>query len=250
MERRAQVGWGSAVAATAVIVALLFLSSNVLGAVVKTGSKVDKAPFKGTPFDSGDVFLGGCKTTLTYTDTPIFNITNGNSTFNASTGAKACADLYGTDDVSVLAYVGFNGSTWTQATSASDTITFLYNLSWIASASAKVSKSASVTAETYIYVESYVMDETTGNEAVSGFASVVSIDLTTTSSMTSHKVDQMFKAPDGPVALTAGNVYYVEVYLYLEVYASVSPTGTSSASASLTLEPAGHQSKLVSITVS
>lgn len=220
-----------------------------MGAALISAKTVDKAPFKGLPYDYADAFLGGCKTSLSFTETPLFNTTNGNASFNASTGAKACPDQYGSDSAEILAGVGYNGSSWKQAKTASETVTFLFDLSYIAQASAKISKSASASASAYIYVESEVWDETNDTETTTGFATVVAIDVTTSTSSTAHQTDQKFSAADGPASYKKGDTYFVTVWLDIILVCSVSSTGSSSASAWMTLEPTGYQSTLESITI-
>jgi len=233
--------------ATAAIVALLFLSSNVTAAAVKN-SRVDKAPFKGTPYDFGGVDVAGCGTTVAIPNTPDFNLTNGNSSFNASVSVRACADLYSSDTSDAYGGVGYNGSKWTQAATASETVTFVYNLSYTASASAKPSKGATASASSEIFVESVVYDGTNGSEVSSGFVSALLIS-ESSGAKTVHKVDQTFKVADGPTKYVKGDFYYVEVFLELSVYTSVESTGSGTASAALTLEPTGHQTKLVSVSI-
>lgn len=236
------------VVAMAAVVVLMFLSSNVLGAAVKSG-KVDKAPFKGTPYVFAGVDISGCGTTLAFPTLPNFYISNGTSAFNASTGAKACLNLYSTDTSDVYGDVAYNGSKWTQSSNASQTVTFTYILSYIVSASAKPSKGATADGTAEIYVESEVYDGTTGAVVSSGFSAAVLVS-ETSGSKTVHKVDQTFKQADGPVSYTAGNFYYVEVFLDSSVYSEVSTTGSSTASASVSLEPGTDISSLESIAIS
>jgi hypothetical protein len=247
--RRSGRKWVTAsMAGGAALVAVLFLLPNVAGAAVGS-STVITAPFKGTPYDFGGAGFAGCGTTLKITAMPSFNIQNGNSSFNAATSAKACADLSTTDYSDAYGQVGYNGSQWTQAKTGSATITALYNLSWSASLSAKPSKGQSASASVVIIEELEVSYAHNGTGIA--FALAFPLDLSkTTGSSTSTKSDDMFKLVTSSVTLTKGKSYYVTVYLYIEVDTSVNAAGTSSASAAVNLEPTGHQSKLVSITIS
>jgi len=240
---------GRSVAGAAALVVILYLTANVAGAAVYAASTVDKAPFKGTPYDFADVGIYGCGTSLAFTTTPSFNVTTGLGLFNASSKVKACADLTSTDYVDIYGGVGYNGSEWTQATTGSVVVTVAYSLSWSAAVSAKPSKNQSAVATASVFVEVFVSSASNNTEISFGY--MIPLDLSESKGSTSSlKTAQSVKVATNAVKLLKGHKYWVTTELDLTVDAEVASTGASTASASLSLEPTGSSSKLVSITIS
>jgi len=214
-----------------------------------TATTVFKTPFNAVAYDYADASLEGCGATAVIHTTPNFVNKTGDTEFYGSANSTACADYYGADESELYGGIGLNGSDWTQATTASATVTLQYNFSWTSSLVAKPSTGRVASASITIYISTVVTCLCNGSTVSSAFGSVLSL-YEGSGSKTSDKSGFLFKVVTNKVKLTAGDIYYVTSIVEFELDTSVSASGTGNAHTTLDFEPSSGKSRLVSIAVS
>lgn len=244
-ERR--VGGGLAIAA-AIGVALLFLGSAAATPVgVAAASVTDKAPYTGVESSNEFGLLSGsggpiCGVAESFLVAPFFNLTTGHANESVKATAHSCGP--GTSFAEPEEMAGFTSASYT-TTSGMHHI----KATWTIDLSAKLVATPggpSQTAEAYFIVTTqlYLLDLT--NSSVFDQANYPYLIYEITSGTYSHVYPKVVQELYLNATLVKSHSYEFGVFVYLTVYASVSP-GTSSASASANMGSGGRNAFLSSV---
>lgn len=249
-----RLGWGRRAAgglavAAAIGVALLFIGSAAATPVsAAAASMTDKPPYSGLEASNDFGLLSGsggpiCGVAESFVLAPFFNMTTGHANESVKATAHSCGP--GTSWASPEEAAGFDSSNFT-TTSGMHHI----KATWVIDLSAKLVAtpgSPSQSAESYFIVDTqlYLLDLT--NASVFDQANYPFLVFSITSGTYSHTYPKVVQTVFLNATLAKGHIYEFGVFVYLDVYASVSP-GTSSASASANMGSGGRNAFLSSVT--
>ncbi len=229
------------------LVSLLLLAAPMASAA--GAQAVFKTPYTGTPQVGTFMSTSGCGGTLAVPSWPNFNLTTGLGIESANATANHCPDLSGTDSAGILSYLGYNGSAFTQTKTGSHSVIAQLSFSWKAVTKAKAGSSTqSADASISVYAIVELVDQTNQTTPATGLVFVLSMYVTS-GSTTSSKTGVLFNATSNSAKLVKNHHYSIEVIVYVDVSASVTAVGKSTASAGLNLATGGDDFKLVSVTV-
>jgi hypothetical protein len=229
------------------LVSLLLLAAPMASAA--GAQAVFKAPYTGTPQVGTLASTSGCGGMLAVPTWPNFNLTTGLGIESVNASANHCPDVSGTDSAAFISYLGYNGSAFTQATTGSHSVIAKLSFSWKAVAKAKAgSLTQSADASILIYAAVELVDQTNHTTPATGLVFALSLSVTS-GTTTSSKTGALFNATSNSAKLVKNHHYTIEVIVYVDVSASVTAVGKSTASAGLNLATGGDGFKLVSVTV-